>query len=61
MEDRIVELETKLVFQDQTINELNEVITDQQNQLDILREEIRVLNLRIVSLAESSTNPDESG
>ena len=59
MEDRIVDLEMKLAFQDETINELNEVITDQQHQLDELREELRLLNLRIVSLAESSTNPDE--
>ena len=59
MEDRIVELETKLVFQDETINELNEVITDQQKQLDELREEVRLLNLRIVSLAESSTDSNE--
>ena len=59
MEDRIVDLESKLAFQDETINELNDVITNQQRQLDVLREEIRLLNLRIVSLAESSVNPDE--
>ena len=46
-DERIIDLESKLAFQDQTINELNDVITDQQVQLDQLREEIRVLNLRI--------------
>ena len=59
MENKIIDLETKLAFQDQTINELNEVITDQQNQLDQLREEIRMLGLRLESVAQSSTNPDE--
>jgi SlyX protein len=59
MEDKIVDLETKLAFQDETINELNDVITDQQNQLDELREEIRLLNLRIVSIAESTPNSNE--
>lgn len=58
-EERIIELETKLVFQDETINELNNVITDQQLQLDQLREEIRILNLRITSMAESVVNPNE--
>lgn len=59
MEDRIVDLETRLAFQDETINELNEVITDQQQQLDELREEIRLLNLRVVSIAESTPESNE--
>jgi len=59
MENKIINLESKLAFQDETINELNEVITDQQQQLDQLREEIRLLNLRIVSVAESSGTTEE--
>jgi len=59
MENRIIDLESKLAFQDETIHELNEVITDQQKQLDELREEIRLLNLRIVSVAESSGSTEE--
>ena len=54
MENKIIDLQSKLAFQDETINELNEVITDQQNQLDQLREEIRLLSLRIASVAEST-------
>jgi len=50
MENKIIDLESKLAFQDESINELNEVITDQQKQLDQLREEIRLLNLRIASV-----------
>ena len=58
-EERIIDLETKLAFQDQTIHDLNEVITDQQVQLDRLKEEIRILHLRMTSMAESVVNPDE--
>ena len=59
MENKIINLESKLAFQDETINELNEVVTDQQQQLDQLREEIRLLNLRIVSVAEGSGTSEE--
>ena len=59
MENKIIDLESKLAFQDQTINELNEVITDQQQQLDQLREEIRLLNIRIASVAEASNVSNE--
>ncbi len=59
MENKIIELQSKLAFQDETINDLNDVITDQQQQLDQLREEIRLLGLRIASVAESSSTSDE--
>lgn len=59
MENKIIDLESRLAFQDATINELNDVITDQQNQLDQLREEIRLLNLRIASVAEASNVSEE--
>lgn len=59
MENKIIDLESKLAFQDETINKLNDVITDQQQQLDQLREEIRLLGLRIASVAQSSTAAEE--
>ena len=59
MENKIIELQSKLAFQDETINDLNEVITDQQNQLDQLREDVRLLNLRIASVAEASNVLDD--
>ena len=59
MENKIIDLQSKLAFQDESISELNDVITDQQNQLDQLREEIRLLNLRIVSVAESANVTEE--
>ena len=59
MENKIIDLQSKLAFQDETINQLNEVITDQQNQLDQLREEIRLLGLRIANVAQSNTGTEE--
>ena len=59
METEIIDLQSKLAFQDETINELNVVITDQQNQLDQLREEIRLLNLRIASVADAANTSEE--
>ncbi len=54
MENRIIDLQSQLAFQDQTINELNDVITDQQKQIDELRQQIQILEQRIISLAENS-------
>lgn len=59
MENKIIDLQSKLAFQDEAINDLNEVITDQQHQLDQLREDVRLLNLRIASVAEASNVSDE--
>ncbi|MGD8567786.1 MAG: SlyX family protein [Gammaproteobacteria bacterium] len=36
MEDRLAELESRVAFQDNTIQELNDVIVKQQHQLDQL-------------------------
>lgn len=59
MENEIIDLQSKLAFQDEAISELNNVITDQQQQLDQLREEIRLLNIRIASVAEASNTAEE--
>ncbi len=40
-EDRIDELEIKLAFQDDTIEALNKVITDQDKRIQLLEESIR--------------------
>ena len=59
MENRVIELESKLAFQEQTINELNQVITDQQNQIDQIQEQLRLLNLRLQAVAEASGVSEE--
>jgi len=45
--NRLTELETRLVFQDQTIEELHGVIYQQQGQLDELVREVAKLNTRL--------------
>ena len=53
MEERLTELETKVMFQDQTIEELNQVIYDQQQQLDKLSNEINFLKKQFLTLAQT--------
>lgn len=52
-EQRIVELETRLAYQEHTLNELNDVITDQQKQLTRLEQLLTTLGSRIEALAEA--------
>ena len=61
IEALLVDLQTRLAFQDQAISELNEVITDQQQQIDRLREELRLAGDKLKVLEESVeiSTPDE--
>jgi SlyX protein len=43
MEERIVELETRFMHQQSTIQELNEVVIAQQKSIDELKEEVELL------------------
>ncbi len=43
MEERIVELETRLAFQENTIEELSDVVAQQQIQLDDVIKELLAL------------------
>jgi SlyX protein len=43
MEDRLEILETRLAYQDQTVEALNEVVTRQQDQIDRLERELQML------------------
>ncbi len=42
-EQRLIELETKVAFMDNTIEELNQVITDQQRQIDVLENKLKAV------------------
>ena len=53
-EERLIELESRLAHQDQTILELNDVVTDQQSRIMQLERLCKSLAERLASLAESS-------
>lgn len=59
MTDRLTELEVRVAFQDQTLHDLNEVVTDQQRQIDRLRLELEALKSRLAALAPSAVIPQE--
>jgi SlyX protein len=56
LEQRIIELETRLSYQDHTIEQLNEVVTAQQRQIDRLEQALRALH---GSDASGIRRPDE--
>jgi len=53
MENRITELEIKLAYQEDLLQALDKVVTDQQMQISRLEKLCHVLNERVKNLAES--------
>ncbi|MEJ2396658.1 MAG: SlyX family protein [Candidatus Thiodiazotropha sp.] len=53
MEERIVELETRLAFQEDAIYHLNQTVSEQQHQIDALTEVLEILKQRLRSLSPS--------
>ena len=52
MQDQIEELQIKFSFQEGTLLKLNEVVTDQQRELLVLKSEIRNLKLELQSMKD---------
>ena len=48
--DLLVDLQTRLAFQDQAIAELSDVIADQQRQLDQMRQRLKLLGDKLDAL-----------
>ncbi|WP_455222441.1 SlyX family protein [Kaarinaea lacus] len=53
IEERITEIESRVAFQDDTIQQLNDVIVRQQHDIEQLTEELQLLKQQIQSLAPS--------
>lgn len=51
LEDELVELQTRIAFQEDTINQLNQVITKQDADIIQLQQQIRLLAKRMDELA----------
>jgi SlyX protein len=44
IENRIIELETKISYQDHTIQQLNEVVIQQQQQIDAMEKHVNQIS-----------------
>ena len=53
MHERLAELETRVAFQEQTIQELNDVVTRQQAEIDRLSQGYETLKRQLLELAPS--------
>jgi SlyX protein len=61
MSDELIELQTQLAFQEQTIGELNAAMVGQQKQIDLLRLEIKLLKDKFGMLEDRlETGPSEN-
>lgn len=60
MDERLIEIETKVAYQEHTISELNDVIYRQQQQIDQLERICRALTDRMQDMAETATS-DKGG
>jgi len=52
MQDDIIELQTRIAFQDGVIEQLNEVVTRQQTQIDRLQRQLDKLNGQVENLQQ---------
>lgn len=60
MENRIIELETKISYQEHLLQELNEVVTSQQKQIDRLEKDLRrILEHLKASRSSGIARPEE--
>ena len=53
LKDRIEELESRIAFQDSTLEELNDVIVKQQFQIDKLEKNLEMLSAQLKNMAPS--------
>jgi SlyX protein len=59
MNERLTELEVRVAFQDQTLQDLNEVVTRQQREIDRLTQELEAVKSRLAAHAPSMVIPQE--
>ncbi len=59
MKERLTELEVRVAFQEQTLQDLNEAVTRQQREIDRLAKELETVKSRLAGLAPSMVIPQE--
>ncbi|VFQ45987.1 SlyX family protein [Desulfoluna butyratoxydans] len=52
-EDRLMDIETKLAFQEHTIDELNSVVIEQQREIDRLKNAVEFLLDKVSQIADT--------
>jgi SlyX protein len=57
-DDRITELEIKLAYAEDLLEQLNMMVYRQQQRIDLLQEELRLLNSRLENLGSSQEPTD---
>lgn len=57
MEQRIIDLETRQAFQEDTLQQLNDVIIELRNQLDGLTQQLQVVEERLEALEPNMISP----
>jgi SlyX protein len=57
-DDRITELEIKLAYAEDLLEQLNMTVYRQQQRIDLLQEELRLLNSRLENLGSSQEPTD---
>jgi len=53
MESRLTDIEIRQTFQDDLLEALNRTVAEQQQQIDMLREQVRLLYTQLKALAPS--------
>ncbi len=56
IEERIIELETKLAYQEDTIQQLNDIVARQQKKLDLVENNLRTLIGKFQDVSEGASN-----
>jgi SlyX protein len=59
MNERLTELEVRVAFQDKTLQDLNEVVTRQQREIDRLAKELEAVKSQLSELTPSMVIPPE--
>lgn len=59
MQDKLIELQSKLSFQELSISELNEALISQQQQIDRLRLQLQILQERLEGLEEAEPSQQQ--
>jgi len=62
LENRIIDLESKLAFQEDTIQELNAIVTEQQKELAQVNQALQRMQMQMTQMMASNiaTNSEET-